>query len=76
MHKSLVRFGSAKKIGGSVRFGFGKKFLVRSFPSINIHRIAYTIHLIQYDMNSKYTILGITIFQYVPGTYTPGNVHL
>ena len=33
MHKSSVRFGSAKKIGGSVRFGFGKKFLVRSFPT-------------------------------------------
>ena len=34
MHKSSVRFGSAKKIGGSVRFGFGKKFLVQSFPSM------------------------------------------
>ena len=37
MHKSSVRFrfGSVwqKKIGDSVRFGFGKKFLVRSFPS-------------------------------------------
>ena len=38
MFKSSVRFrfGSAKKIGDSVRFGFGKKFLVRSFPMPDI----------------------------------------
>ena len=39
MHISSVRFGSAKKIGGSVRFGFGKKFLVRSFPNIYIPHV-------------------------------------
>ena len=33
MHKSSVR---QTKIGGSVRFGFGKKFLVRSFPKYNV----------------------------------------
>ena len=42
MHKSLVRFrfGSVrqKKVGGSVRFGFGKKFLVRSFPNLDRYK--------------------------------------
>ena len=41
MHKSSVRFrfGSVKKIGGSVRFGFGKKFLVRSFTSEDLFTV-------------------------------------
>ena len=56
MHKSSVRFGSANKnrrfgsvrvrqtkIGGSVRFGFGKKFLVRLFPNTNITHFLNTI---------------------------------
>ena len=35
MHKSSVRFGKKKS---EVRFGFGKKFQVRSLLSVNIER--------------------------------------
>ena len=57
------KFGSAKEIGGSVRFGFGKKFLVRSFPNSHImyptiplwsQGSAIYLHMIQLQILSNF----------------------
>ena len=42
--KVSVRFGSVRQTKLEVRFGFGKKFLVRSFPST--HTLGEVIKLV------------------------------
>ena len=59
MHKSSVQFGKKKS---EVRFGFGKKFLVRSFPNMHTYLSYFPTSLISKFSSPFISYAGLGIY--------------